>query len=204
MRDGVSLRDSASLEFLRSKGRSETRPRLRAALLDALVASHVQALSERDIAARAGLSPSRFGEYYRDVDECVYDAFDELADDIYGCFADAFAAPGDPHEQLVEGIEQALARLLANPGAMRLWFLEARQTADPELQARRSEARIRLVRLVTRPEADWGPDVPDLHVEFLFGVLTHAAYDELAGGGDCAKAGRRIRELLAVFEPLAA
>lgn len=204
MRDGASLRDSVSLELLVSGGRSETRPRLRAALLDAMAASEGQALSERDVAARAGLSPSRFREYYRDIDECVCDTFDSVADDVYATFATAFDYPEDLHARLTHGVEQALALLLANPGAMRLWFLESRRTADPELQARRAAVRVRLVELITRPDWGWGPDVPSLHVEFLFGALAHAAHDELAAGGDCAKAGRKVRELLAVLEPMAA
>jgi AcrR family transcriptional regulator len=200
----MSLRESASLEPYMSTGRSETRPRLRAALLDALAASDVQVLSERDIATKAGLSPTRFGESYGDVAECMCDAFDSVSDEVYACFTKAFAEPGDTHSRLVNGIEGALDRLLASPGAMRLWFLEARRTADPALQARRAAARDRLVQLITRPEEGWMPEVPDLHVEFLFGALAHAAHDELAAGGDCATAGRRVRALLAVLEPVPA
>jgi AcrR family transcriptional regulator len=204
MREGMSLRDSASLEFSVSMGRSETRPRLRAALLDALAASDLQVLSEREVATRAGVSPSRFREYYRDVDECACDAFDSVADDVYSRFAAAFDGPEDAHTRLLHAIEQTLDLLLANPGAMRLWFLEARRTADPELQARRTVARARLVHLITGPERGWAPDVPPLHVEFLFGALAHAAHDELSTGGDCSKAGTKIRALLAVLEPVPA
>lgn len=176
---------------------------IRAALLDALAASEVQELSERGIATRAGISPTRFGEYYGDLSECMCDAFDSVSDDVYACFTGAFAEPGDAHAQLVQAIEQALERLLANPGAMRLWFVEARRTADPALQARRTAARDRLVEIITMRNGPT-PEVPALHVEFLFGALAHAAHDELVGGGDCANAGRKVRELLALLEPVAA
>ena len=196
------LRDSVSWEHSVSVGGSEARPRLRAALLDALADSNGQALSERDVAIHAGLSPSRFGECYRDLDECMLDAYDALADDVYDTFAHAFDGPGDWHARFATAIDVTLARLLSIPGAMSLWFLEARRTADHELQSHSTAARDRLVGVLTQPGGSCTLDVPDLHVEFLFGALAHAAHDELAAGGDGESAGQRIRELLVLLEPV--
>lgn len=200
----MSLRDCESLEFQVIVGRSDTRPRLRAALLDVLAETPMRAVTQRDLAARAGIAAPRFGEFYRDVDECVLDTFDRLAEDLLAQFAQAFDVPGDWHERFVNAIDESLLWLLRSPGAMRLWFLEARRTSDGELLAHRNEARERLIDIVTDPREGVVLDVPELHVEFLFGALSHAAYDELAAGGDGASAGRRLRELLVLFEPIAA
>lgn len=132
------------------------------------------------------------------------ETFDRLADDLVRQFERAFAGPGDWHRRFARAIDDTLAWLLERPGATRLWFLEARRTPDPELQARRAAARRQLVDVATDPRRDAELDVPELHVEFLFGALSHAAYDELAAGGDAEGAVRKVRELLALFEPLPA
>jgi AcrR family transcriptional regulator len=171
------------------------------ALVDALAGSDGRALSARQIAKRAGVSVARFDECYDDLDECLDDAYRWVADEVHAAFADAFERPGDVHARLVDAIEQSLERLLADPGAMRLWFVEARRTTDPRLQASRAATRDRLVELVMQRDDGCAEEVPELHVEFLFGALAHAAHDELASGGDCAKAGRKVRKLLALLEP---
>src|ERR1700742_2823249 len=145
MREGMSLRDSGSLEFQITVGRSDTRPRLRAALLDVLAETPLQDVTEREIAARAGIAALRFGEFYRDVDECVLDTFDRLAEDLLAQFAQAFDVPGDWHERFAHAIDTALEWLIRTPGAARLWFLEARRAADGELLAHRPRARGRLI-----------------------------------------------------------
>ncbi len=148
------------------------------------------------IAGRTQTAPS--------ANDGTLEAFDELAGDLAWQFELAFAGPGDWHERFARAIDAGLALMVERPGAARMWFLEARRTADPELQACRTAARERLVEIATDPRWDVDMDVPRLHVEFLFGALSHAAYDDLAAGGDGASAVRKLRELFVLFEPLAA
>jgi AcrR family transcriptional regulator len=205
MREGTSLRDCASLEHHMALGGCDICSRLRTTLLAALADADLQGLEAEEVAARAGLSIAGFGEHYRTLDDCLLDAFDRLADDLHEQFEQAFQGSGDWHGRLALGMGAALTRLQSIPGATQLWFLEAPRTSDRLLQEHRAAARDRLVETVTQPEEDgWDSEVPGLHAEFLIGALARAGHDELATSGDCTRAVARVRELLAVFEPLPA
>ncbi len=205
MREGTSLRDIALPEHHLALGGCDICPRLRDTLLAALADTDLQALDTEEVAARAGLSLAGFSEHYRTLDDCLLDAFDRLANDLHEQFERAFQGSGSWHGRLVLGMDAALAHLQSIPGATQLWFLEAPRTSDRMLQERRAAARDRLVETVIQPQEDgWDSEVPGLHAEFLIGALARAGHDELAMNGDCTRAVARVRELLAVFEPLPA
>jgi AcrR family transcriptional regulator len=208
MREGTPLRDGLSREHHHTAlGGCEICPRLRAALLGALADSDLQTIDGGELAARAGLPVTAFGDHYRNVEDCFLDAYDELTRELTLRFERSLErGSGDWQLRVTAALDAGIEEVFSTAGVARTLFLEAGRSADPVLQQHRALARQRFVDLVTRGDEDDDVDaaVPGLHVEFLVGALSHAAHDELAAGGDCTSAARRVRELLALFEPIAA
>ena len=58
--------------------------------------------------------------------------------------------------------------------------------------------------LASQYERQQGRDLPDVHFEFLFGALLRAAQDEVAAGREPDVVAERVRQLLALLEPVPA
>lgn len=186
------------------EGERETRARLRGALLDRLTAHDLRSLTDEDLAARAGLPPGALAGHYDTVDDCLVAAYDEVSEQLYRGMEEAFEGPGEWHVRFARAVEATLHQLESSPGAAQLCFGEAAR-GNPRLRRRRAASRQRVVRFLAEEyEREHGRGMPDVHFEFLFGALLRAAQDEMAAGREPALVAERVRQLLALLEPVPA
>jgi hypothetical protein len=183
----------------------ESCARLREGLIEALADRELRELDEREVAARAAVAEAEFGDHYESLQGCVLAAYDELGEELHMSAALALCADGDWHARLAAAMDAMLDCLDGVPGAARLWFVESASTDDELLQARRTAARDRFVRLLAAEHRRGeDADLPDLHFEFLTGALYHAAHEEMVAGRGPGHVRARVRELLPLLEPVAA
>lgn len=185
-------------------GDCESCGRLRSALLDALDDHELESLAAGDLSTRAGLPVTALATHYGTIDNCVVATFDELSEELYRCQVEAFAGLGDWHMRFSNAVVAVLQQIESRPGAAQLCFAEIARR-HPGIRARRAAARQRVVRLLAdEHERDHGCRLPDLHFEFLVGALYRAAQDEVAAGRAPTRVAERLRELLALLEPVPA
>jgi AcrR family transcriptional regulator len=186
------------------EGECATCARLRGALLDRLTAHDLRSLTDEDLAARAGLPASALAEHYGSLDDCLVAAYDEVSEQLYRRLDEAFEGSGEWHTCFAPAVEATLDQLESTPGAAELCFGEAAR-GNPRIRRRRAASRQRVVRfLADRYEREQGRGLPDVHFEFLFGALLRAAQDEVAAGREPAVVAERVRQLLALLEPVPA
>jgi hypothetical protein len=182
----------------------ESCARLRSALLYALADHELESLGAEDLSTRAGLPMTALARHYGTIDNCVLATYDELSKELYHCQVEAFAGLGDWHTRFSSAVVAVLELIESRPGATQLCFAEMARR-HPAIRARRAAARQRLIRLpADEHEREHGYQLPDLHFEFLVGALYRAAQDEVAAGRAPTRVAERLRELLALLEPLAA
>jgi AcrR family transcriptional regulator len=185
-------------------GECDVCARLRSAVLEALTQQDPRSLAPSDIAAQAALPETAVFAHYGTVERCLAATFEEVVEQLYRRHAEAFAGPGDWHARLSRAADATVDHLRSRPGAVRLCFANAAR-GDPRIQAHRAAARQRFVRLLADEyEREHGSRPPDVHFEFIFGALFHAARDELAAGQEPAQVAERIKELLGQLEPVPA
>ena len=142
--------------------------------------------------------------HYGTIDNCLVATYDEVSQELYRLQVEAFAGPGDWHERLSRAVTAALEHIESTPGAARLCFGEPAR-GNPRIRPRRAVARQRVVRLLADEyERERGEGLADLHFEFLVGALYRTAQDELAAGGKPTRVAERVKELLALLEPVPA
>jgi AcrR family transcriptional regulator len=164
----------------------------------------VHSLAATDLAARAGLPEVALAVHYGTIDNCLVATYDEVSQKLYRIQLEAFAGPGDWHTRCSRAVAAALGHIESTPGAARLCFGELAR-GNPRIRVRRAAARQRVVRLLADEyERERREGLPDLHFEFLVGALFRAAQDELAAGRAPTRVAERVKELLAVLEPVAA
>jgi hypothetical protein len=140
----------------------------------------------------------------RALDDGLVAAYDEVSEQLYRGLEEAFEGPGDWHTCFARAVDVTLARLESTPGAAQLCFGDAAR-GHPGIRRRRAASRERVVRfLADRYERDQGHSLPDVHFEFLFGALLRAAQDEAEAGREPALVAERVRQLLALLEPVPA
>jgi hypothetical protein len=200
---GAGLVGAPDVEF-GCGGDCESCARLRSALLDALDGHELESLAAEDLSTRAGLPMTALATHYGTIDNCVVAAFDELSEELYRCQVEAFAGLGDWHMRFSNAVVAVLQLIESRPGAAQLCFAEIARR-HPGIRAGRAVARQRLIRLLAdEHEREHGYRLPDLHFEFLVGALYRAAQDEVAAGRGPTRVAERLRELLALLEPVAA
>jgi AcrR family transcriptional regulator len=179
--------------------------RLREGLLEALADRELDALDMREVASRAAVAEGAFAGHYDGLDACVLAAYDELYDELHMRAAVALCDGGPWQVRLAGAMDAMLDHLDGSPGAARLWFVESARSHDERLQALRTAARDRFVRLLAAEyRRGEGTELPELHFEFLTGALYHAAHEEMVAGGEPAHVRARLRQLLPLLEPVAA
>jgi hypothetical protein len=130
--------------------------------------------------------------------------YDEVSEELYRGMVEAFSGPGDWHMRFARAVEATLDQVQSAPGIARLCFGEPAR-GNARIRERRAASRQRVIRfLADEYEEEQGCRLPDLHFEFLFGALLRAAQDEVAAGREPALVGARVRELLALLEPVPA
>jgi AcrR family transcriptional regulator len=185
-------------------GERETRARLRGALLERLAAHDLRFLTDEELDASAGLPAGALAAHYGTLDDCLVATYDEVAGRLYRGLEEAFEGPGEWHTCFARAVDATLSRLESMPGAAQLCFGEAAR-AHPRVGRRRAASRQQVVRfLAAQYERQRGCDLPDVHFEFLFGALLRAAQDEVAVGREPALVAERVRQLLALLEPVPA
>ena len=178
--------------------------RLRSVLLCALEEHDLESLAAEDLSTRAGLPRTALARHYGTIDNCVVASFDELSEELYRCQVEAFAGLGDWHMRFSSAVVAVLQLIESRPGAAQLCFAEI-ALRHPGIRTRRAAARERIVRLLAdEHEREYGYRLPDLHFEFLVGALYRAAQDEVAAGRGPTRVAERVRELLALLEPVPA
>ena len=178
--------------------------RLRSAVLAELVENRLELLSAGPLATRAELPETALAAHYGTVDDCVVATYVELANELYRQQVEAFAGLGDWHTRFSIGVVSALEHIESTPGAARLCFTELTHR-HPGIRACRAAARQRVVRLLADEyEREHAFRLPELHFEFLVGALYRAAQEEVAAGREPSSVAERVRELLALLEPVPA
>ena len=186
------------------EGQSETRARLRGALLERLTAHGLRSLTDEDLAARAGLPAGAVAAHYGTLDDCLVATYDDVSERLYRGLEEAFEGPGEWHTRFARAVDATFAQLEAAPGAALLCFGEAAR-GHPQIRKRRAASRQRVVRfLADQYEQEHGRRLPDVHVEFLFGALLRTAQDEMAAGRKPDLVAERVRRLLELLEPVPA
>ncbi|HMJ96862.1 MAG TPA: hypothetical protein VK486_13475 [Thermoleophilaceae bacterium] len=178
--------------------------RLRGAVLDALVEGHLESLSVPELEGRAGVRAGALAAHYGTLDTCLVAIYDEASEVLYRRMVEAFSGPGDWHMRFARAVEATLDQIQSAPGIARLCFGEPARR-HPRIGARRAASRQRAIRfLAAEYEDEQGCRLPELHFEFLFGALLRAAQDEVTAGREPAAVAARVRELLALLEPVPA
>jgi hypothetical protein len=159
--------------------------RLRETDLDALLERNLESLTEAEL-------------------ERLVAIYDEVSEELYRRMVEAFAGPGDWHMRFASAVEATLDQIQAAPGIARLCFGEPARR-HTRIGARRAASRQRVIRfLADEYEDEQGHPLPDVHFEFLFGALLRTAQDEVTAGREPAVVAARVRELLALLEPVPA
>lgn len=159
--------------------------RLRDTVLDALLERGLEALTEAEL-------------------ERLVAIYDEVSEELYRGMVESFAGPGDWHMRFASTVEATLDQLQSAPGIARLCFGEAARR-HARIGALRAASRKRVIRfLADEYEDEQGHRLPEVHFEFLFGALLRTAQDEVAAGREPAVVAARVRELLALLEPVPA
>jgi AcrR family transcriptional regulator len=187
----------------RARGCEQCR-RLRRGLLSALTERDPRSLAAQDVARHSGLPESTIAAHYGTVDACFVATFDELSDELHRCHVEAFAGPEDWHARFAVAVDASLEHMVSMPGALRLFFADSAR-GDPRIRVARTAACQRFIRLLADEyELEYGARLPHVHFEFLVGALFQAAQSEFAAGREAAEMGARVKELLALLEPVAA
>jgi hypothetical protein len=172
---------------------------LRVGLLQALEERDYALLTEREVAAKAGLPPSGFGRHYCDLDTLLEATYCEVEAEFGPLFAAAVEGGGHWTEGLGDAVEAIFDALERAPGALRVY--EAAWSGPPSLQRRRAADRRRSIELLTQR----APDLPELHAEFVMGALYRAAQEGIESPEpDLAQMRRRALELIEALEPVPA
>jgi AcrR family transcriptional regulator len=172
---------------------------LRAGLLQALEERDYALLTEREVAAKAGLLPSAFRRHYRDLDALLEATYCEVEAEFGPVFAAAVEGGGHWSEGLGDAVEAIFDALERAPGALRVY--EAAWSGPPSLQRRRAADRRRGIDLLTQR----APELPELHAEFVMGALYRAAQEGMESPDpDLAQMRRRALELIEALEPVPA
>jgi AcrR family transcriptional regulator len=178
--------------------------RLRGAVLDALLERELESLTSAELERRAGVPARALAAHYGTLDTCVAATYDKVSEVLYRGMVEAFSGPGDWHVRFARAVEATLDRIRSAPGVARLCFGEPAR-GNALIRERRAASRQRVIRfLADEYEDDQGRRLPDLHFEFLFGALLRAAQDEVTAGREPAVVAARVRELLALLEPVPA
>jgi AcrR family transcriptional regulator len=178
--------------------------RLRGAVLDALAEGGLESLTAAGLERRAGVRARALAAHYGTLDTCLVATYDEVSEGLYRRMVEAFSGPGDWHMRLARAVEVTLDQTQSAPGIGRLCFGEATHR-HVRIGALRAASRQRVVRfLAAEYEDDQGHRLPEVHFEFLFGALMRTAQDEMTAGREPAVVAARVRELVALLEPVPA
>jgi len=105
------------------------RERLLAAMVDEVAANGYEAVSVVAVCARAGVSPTAFGDTFRSKEECFLTAFDSLLRQLAAHAISAYHAPREPppswEERLRAGLTACVAAIVARADAARAYLLAA-------------------------------------------------------------------------------
>jgi AcrR family transcriptional regulator len=189
---------------VRVVGEAETRARLRGAVLERLTSHDLRSLTDEELDARAGLPAGALAAHYGSLEDCLAATYDDVVEQLYRGLDEAFEGPGDWHTCFARAVHVTFKQLERTPGAAQLCFGEASR-AHPRIRRRRAASREHVVRfLADQYERKQGGDLPEVHFEFLFGALLRAAQDEVAAGREPDLVAERVRQLLALLEPVPA
>jgi AcrR family transcriptional regulator len=177
---------------------------LRAAALQ-LVGEHgFKRLSVAALCNACGLTPDQLVDHYPTPRACLYDAYDELAQEFLRDIQDAFDCASSGADALTRARSRMLARLAERPAEARLLFIEALR-GDRELRRRREQGRQRMLALMLaehRRRGDLG-QLPQVQLEMLLGASFHLIATRIAEGRIDAlpELDGELAELAGMFEP---
>jgi AcrR family transcriptional regulator len=180
---------------------------LRAAALQLVGERGFMGLSVGTLCAATGLTPDEFFDHYPTPDACLYDAYDELSQDLLNEIADSFSCALSWPEALTSARSRILTRLAQHPEEARMLFVETLR-GDRELRRRREQGRQRMLALILsehrrRAEPD---QLSPIQLEMLLGASFHLIASRVMDGqvDDLPDLCAELSELTGMFEPLAA
>jgi AcrR family transcriptional regulator len=96
-------------------------------------------VSVRDVVARAGVSLITFSEEFENKDECLFEAYDRVIDELVVYVADAFRSERDWPERIRDGLDALLRALAAEPDVAQMAAVEF-PSAGPQAHQRYRDA----------------------------------------------------------------
>ena len=180
---------------------------LRAAALQLVGEQGFNGLSVRTLCAATGVTPDEFVDHYSTPDACLYDAYDELSQDLLDEIADSFDRALSWPEALTSARSRILTRLAQHPEEARMLFVETLR-GDRELRRRREQGRQRMLALILSEHRRRGEQdqLSPVQLEMLLGASFHLIATHVADGriDDLPDLCAELSELTGMFEPLAA
>jgi AcrR family transcriptional regulator len=177
---------------------------LRAAALQ-LVGEHgFKRLSVAALCDACGLTPDQLADHYPTPRACLYDAYDELAQEFLHDMQDAFDRASSGADALTRARSRMLARLAERPAEARLLFIEVLR-GDRELRRRREQGRQRILALMLSEHRRRGEleQRRQVQLEMLLGASFHLIATRIAEGRIDAlpELDGELAELAGMFEP---
>lgn len=184
-----------------------TAARLRSHAVELVAQDGFSALSDQELARRAGVSEAVLDSTHGGAVDCLLAAYDVLCDDLYDVVARGFGAQQSWECALAAAMAGLLDWCAERPAAARLMFYEIVR-GDHAMRRRRDAQRQRMVDLLIheyrrRPEAE---DLPDMQLEVLWGAMGQAITGWVEEGreAELPALAPQLDRLAAVFEPVAA
>ncbi|MFL5844474.1 MAG: hypothetical protein ACJ762_07255 [Solirubrobacteraceae bacterium] len=186
---------------------SPTAARLGRHAVELVAQEGIPALSDGELARRAGVSEVVLDRAHGGAVACLLGAYDGLAEDLYRVVERCLHTEDAWEPALASALDALLVWCIDQPAAARLMFFEIMR-GDHVMRRRRDIARQRMVDLLIeqyrrRPGAE---DLPDLQFEVLWGAVGHAITSWIEDGreDELHALAPELDRLAAVFEPLAA
>jgi AcrR family transcriptional regulator len=180
----------------------DTCERLRVALVVALADDTLRELTEARLSERAGLPRTAFDSHYRTVADCFLAAYEEISDEVLLRFGLALEPPGDWHDRMDAAFGSIIDTFGSAPGGPRL-FVEACRSGDHRVRQRRATVRHWLARRLREScDGEPGPERPAGYFEFLCGAVSGTMQEDFAAGCDVEHVRERVRDAVALFEPV--
>ena len=180
---------------------------LRAAALRLVGDRGFSGLYVESLCAAASLTPEEFVDHYPTPSACLYEAYDELSQDLLDEIADAFNCALSWPEALTSARSRILTRLAEHPEEARMLFVETLR-GDRELRRRREQGRQRMLALILSEHRRRGAldQLSPVQLEMLLGASFHLIATRVADGrvDDLPDLCGELAELTGMFEPLAA
>jgi hypothetical protein len=155
------------------------------------------------LASEAGVEVQEAARHADSLDALLADAYADATDRLFDVYVGAFSEDGTWADRFERGAASILEAYARSPGLARVCEREVLR-AGPLSRTARDAANDRWVRYVAGAigrEAG----VPALHFELIRGALTQAVLDGLEDGlADVGALQRRLAEVVAMFEPVAA